>query len=66
MMPNLSEMIKAIEDHLSSHDAEAKLNPIVRHLKEKAIEESLAEQVLLTAAEKREPLNKNQTWINHL
>ena len=64
MMPNLTEMIQSIETHLSTHDAQAKLNPIVAHLKEPVIEESLAEQVLMTAAEIRETPNKNQTWIN--
>jgi DNA-directed RNA polymerase subunit RPC12/RpoP len=64
MMPNLTEMIEAIETHLSTHDAQAKLNPIVAHLKEPVIEESLTEQVLMTAAEIRETPNKNQTWIN--
>ena len=64
MMPNLTEMIEAIENHLSTHDAQAKLNPIVHHLKEPIIEESLAEQVLLTAANIKETTNRNATWIN--
>jgi len=61
MMPNLSEMIEAIENHLSTHDAQAKLNPIVHHLKEPVIEEALAEQVLLTAADMKETPNRNAT-----
>jgi hypothetical protein len=64
MMPNLNEMIQAIETHLTTHEASAKLNPIVAHLKEPVIEESLTEQVLMSASEIRETPNKNQTWIN--
>ena len=64
MMPNLSQMIEAIETHLSTHDAQAKLNPIVKHLREPVIEDSLTEQVLLTAAEVKGTANRNATWIN--
>jgi DNA-directed RNA polymerase subunit RPC12/RpoP len=64
MMPNLSEMIEAIENHLSTHGTQAKLNPIVHHLKEPIIEESLAEQALITAASMKETPNRNSTWIN--
>ncbi len=63
MMPNLSEMIEAIENHLSTHGTQAKLNPIVQHLKEPIIEESLAEQVLMKAADTKETPNRNNTWI---
>ena len=64
MMPNLSEMIEAIESHLSTHDAQAKLNPIVHHLKEPVIEEALAEQVLLTAADIKLAPTRSTTEIN--
>ncbi len=64
MMPNLSQMIECIENHLSTHEANAKLNPIVKHLREPVIEESLAEQALLTAADMKETPNRNATWIN--
>jgi hypothetical protein len=63
MMPNLSEMIEAIETHLSTHSAHERLNPVVKHLREPVIEESLAEQVLMTAADIRETPSKNP-WIN--
>jgi hypothetical protein len=63
MMPNLSQMIESIENHLSTHEANAQLNPIVKHLREPVIEESLAEQALLTAAEVKETPNRNATWI---
>jgi hypothetical protein len=64
MMPSLSEMIEAIENHLSTHGTQAKLNPIVHHLKEPVIEESLAKQVLLTAADIKLTSTRNITEIN--
>lgn len=63
MMPNLSEMIEAIETHLSTHEAHERLNPVARHLRDPIIEESLTEQVLITAADIKETPGKNP-WIN--
>jgi hypothetical protein len=53
MMPSLSQMIEAIEDHLLTHkdrNAFPKNDPI-RHPKAPSISEDLTEQVLIRAAE---------------
>jgi hypothetical protein len=67
MVPVLSQMIEAIENHISSHkphgDAPRSELPLL-HPKAPEIRENLTEQVLQRAAEISDALNRNQTWIN--
>jgi predicted XRE-type DNA-binding protein len=67
MVPVLSQMIEAIENHISTHKLhQDSLKPElgIEHPKEPSIEENLAEQVLQRAAEISDVLGKNQTWVN--
>ncbi len=68
MVPVLSQMIEAIENHIATHDlhsepANGELS--LPHPKTPEIEENLAEQVLQRAAEISDALNKNSVWINN-
>ncbi len=63
MMPALSQMIEAIENHLSTHKDHSgytKHDPI-QHPKPPSIREDLAEQVLIRAAEIGDALSKEPT-----
>ncbi len=68
MVPVLSQMIEAIENHISTHrDHPAeypKRDLAVAHPRTPEIEENLAEQVLTRAAEISDALSKNSGWIN--
>ncbi len=68
MVPVLSEMIEAIENHISTHKApRTQLNadlPLQQPIAPAPLRESLTEQVLQRAAELSDALNRNQTWIN--
>ncbi len=63
MMPSLSLMIEAIENHLSTHkeNSDHPKNDPIQHPKEPTIREDLAEQVLIRAAEIGESLSKEPT-----
>jgi len=68
MVPVLSEMIEAIENHISTHkDHSSSLshNLPLNHPGAPQLRENLTEQVLTRAAEISDALNRNQTWINH-
>jgi hypothetical protein len=68
MVPVLSEMIEAIENHISTHkDHNSRLssNLPLSHPSAPQLREDLTEQVLTRAAEISDALNRNQTWINH-
>ena len=61
MMPSLSQMIEAIEDHLLTHKERnvfPKHDPI-RHPKSPSLNEDLTEQVLIRAAEIGDSLSRN-------
>lgn len=61
MMPSLSLMIEAIENHLSTHRGNGeypKVDPIQHPKAPSSISEDLAEQVLIRAAEIGESLSK--------
>lgn len=62
MVPVLSDMIQAIENHLSTHKEGTypKHDPI-QHPKAPSLSEDLAEQVLMRAAEIGETLSKEPT-----
>lgn len=62
MVPVLSDMIQAIENHLSTHKEGSypKHDPI-HHPKAPSLSEDLAEQVLMRAAEIGETLSKEPT-----
>jgi hypothetical protein len=67
MVPVLSEMIEAIENHLATHkEPRAQLSHDIplHHPKAPELRENLTEQVLQRAAEISDALNRNQTWIN--
>ena len=59
MVPALSDMIQAIENHLSTHkeDRYPKHDPM-QHPKPPSLDEDLAEQVLVRAAELGDALSK--------
>ena len=67
MVPDLTQMIEAIENHISTHEDHnyeyPKRDPI-EHPKAPIIREDLTEQVLIRAAEIGGTLSRNQTWIN--
>jgi hypothetical protein len=69
MVPVLSEMIEAIENHISTHkEPRAQLNADLQlhhPVAPTPLRESLTEQVLTRAAELSDALNRNQSWINH-
>jgi len=67
MVPVLSEMIEAIENHISTHKEHG--IPLSHDLPlsrptAPQLRENLTEQVLTRAAEISDALNRNQTWIN--
>jgi hypothetical protein len=66
MVPVLSQMIEAIENHLSTHKdrSDYPRNDIIQHPKAPCIGEGLEEQVLIRAAEIGEALSRNQTVLN--
>lgn len=61
MVPTLTEMIEAIENHISNHRENPLGERVTGHIKAPCIRENLTEQVLIKAAELREP--KDSTWI---
>jgi len=65
MVPDVTQMIEAIENHISTHKVGEypKHDPIM-HPKAPIIREDLTEQVLIRAAEIGGTLSRNQTWIN--
>ena len=66
MVPVLSQMIEAIENHISTHKENTdypKHDPI-QHPKAPCIREGLTEQVLVRAAEIGGALSRNSTWLN--
>jgi DNA-directed RNA polymerase subunit RPC12/RpoP len=65
MVPDVTQMIEAIENHISTHKVGEypKHDPIM-HPKAPIIREDLTEQVLMRAAEIGGTLSRNQTWIN--
>ena len=67
MVPILSQMIEAIENHIATHEEHPvcpKHEFAVSRPRVPEIEENLAEQVLQRAAEISDALSKNSTWIN--
>jgi|PlaIllAssembly_1097288.scaffolds.fasta_scaffold803575_1 hypothetical protein len=66
MVPVLSQMIESIENHLSTHkDHSDHVNhDPIQHPKTPCINEDLADQVLIRAAEIGGVLSRNQTWVN--
>jgi hypothetical protein len=65
MVPVLSQMIEAIENHISTHrEHPHPRDDSLPHPRAPNIEETLAEQVLTRAAEISDALSKNSTWIN--
>ena len=65
MVPDVTQMIEAIEDHISTHKAgEYPKHDPIAHPKTPFIREDLTEQVLIRAAEIGGTLSRNQTWIN--
>jgi hypothetical protein len=69
MVPVLSEMIEAIENHISTHKEHSKPYfsddlPLKHPVAPTPLRENLTEQVLQRAAELSDALNRNQTWIN--
>jgi DNA-directed RNA polymerase subunit RPC12/RpoP len=64
MVPVLSQMIEAIENHLATHDAHVKPDLAIPQPKVPNIRDDLNVQVLQRAAEIGSALNKNPIWIN--
>ena len=66
MVPNLAQMIEAIENHISTHqnNSEYPRHDPIHHPNAPCMQEDLAEQVLIRAAEIGGTLSRNQTWIN--
>jgi hypothetical protein len=67
MVPALSEMIEAIENHISTHKEHGisvSHDLPLSHPTAPQLRENLTEQVLTRAAEISDALNRNQTWIN--
>ncbi len=67
MVPVLSQMIEAIENHLSTstHKEHSEYpNDHIQHPKAPCIGVGLEEQVLIRAAEIGGALSRNPTWIN--
>jgi transcription initiation factor IIE alpha subunit len=67
LVPILSQMIEAIENHISTHKVNQKQPRIdfaLPYPKPPEIRDSLTEQVLQRAAEISDALSKNETWIN--
>jgi len=62
MVPALSDMIAAIEDHISIHKENAKSNISTSPIKAPCIRENLTEQVIIQAAMLRET-PKDSAWI---
>ncbi len=66
MVPILSQMIEAIESHISTHKmhsgAPRSELPLL-HPRAPEIRENLTEQVLQRAAEISDVLGRNQSWI---
>ena len=63
MVPTLTDMIAAIEEHISIHREHSKTDSSNSYIKAPCIRENLTEQVILRAAELRE-MPKDSTWIN--
>ena len=61
MVPTLTEMIGAIESHISNHREHPLGERTTGQIKAPCIRENLTEQVLIRAAELRDP--KDSTWI---
>ncbi len=66
MVPDLTQMIEAIENHISTHKehTEYPKPELMQHPKAPVLREDLTEQVLIRAAEIGGTLSRNQTWIN--
>ena len=67
LVPMLSQMIEAIENHITTHKVShdhPKIDLEVLHPKPPEIRDSLTEQVLQRAAEISDALSKNETWVN--
>jgi len=65
MVPDVTQMIEAIENHISTHkDGEHPKQDPIAHPKAPILREGLTEQVLIRAAEIGGTLSRNQTWIN--
>ena len=62
MVPSLTDMITAIEDHISIHREHAKSDLPVGQINAPCIREDLTEQVIIQAAALRET-PKDSTWI---
>jgi hypothetical protein len=63
MVPNLGDMIEAIENHLATHGEPLKPDALGCPRAPK-IEDDLTVQVLQRAAEISGALNRNSTWVN--
>ena len=63
MVPTLTDMITAIEDHISIHREHSKTELGAAHIKAPCIRENLTEQVILRASELRET-PKDSAWIH--
>ncbi|MCW4011061.1 MAG: hypothetical protein NWF05_10660 [Candidatus Bathyarchaeota archaeon] len=67
LVPVLSQMIEAIENHISTHKVnheQPKTELTMPHPEPPELRDSLTEQVLQRAAEISDALSKNETWIN--
>ncbi len=66
MVPVLSDMVQAIENHLSTHQEGRYPKPnLVQHPNAPSISEGLAEQVLVRAAELGDALSKEPAITLH-
>ncbi len=67
MVPILSQMIEAIENHITTHGEHSdypKRELPFSNPRTPDIEENLTEQVLQRAAEISDALSKNSSWVN--
>ena len=65
MVPVLSQMIEAIENHISTHKDHVNYpeHDPIKHPKAPCIREDLTEQVLVRAAEIGGALSRTPTWL---
>lgn len=59
MVPTLTEMIESIENHISNHREHPLGERTTDNIKAPCIRENLTEQVLIRAAELRDPKNSS-------
>ncbi len=67
MVPDLTQMIEAIENHIATHKdphSDYPRQDSLQHPQAPVLREDLTEQVLIRAAEIGGTLSRNQTWIN--